>query len=71
MILFELLDNVGTAIEDPSHDSSRPTLKDLRKTKLTLKQINKLRMMRDVRRFEQEKRLITVKKQYGQPPAQG
>lgn len=68
MILNELLDNVGTAYEDPSHDNSRPTLKDLRKTKLTLKQINKLRMMSDVRRFEQQKRLKDIQRQYGQAP---
>jgi hypothetical protein len=70
MILNEILDNVSTAYDDPSQDHSRPALKDLRKTKLTLRQIQKLRMVSDVRRFEQEKRLTTIKKQYGVQPAQ-
>ena len=49
---------------DPKADNSVLRLKDLRKTKLTLMQISRLRMMNDVRKFEQEARIKDIQKQY-------
>jgi hypothetical protein len=46
-------------------DNSVPTIKDLRKTKLTLAQINRLRIMNDVRKLEIENKVETVQSQYG------
>jgi hypothetical protein len=43
-------------------------LGDLRKTRLTLAHLNRLRMANDVRKFEFEKKLETIKSQYGASP---
>jgi hypothetical protein len=52
---------------DPSEDNEIPKLDDLRKTKLTLGQINRLRLIRDVRNFELKSNLENIRKQYGRP----
>ena len=69
MILNELYEKAPQAYQDVSQDNSQPRLGDLRKTKLTLKQINKLRRLNDVRQFEFKERLKKVQRQYA-PPAQ-
>jgi hypothetical protein len=51
-------------------DNTSVKLNDLRKTKLTLKQINRLRIMNDIRKLEHEKKLETVQSQYKAPPSQ-
>ena len=56
-----------TKYMDPGHDNEVPKLSDLRKTKLTLGQINRLRLIRDVRNFEQRDNLKNVRAQYGKP----
>lgn len=50
-------------------DNSVKKLSDLRKTKLTLSQLNRLRIMNDVRKLEHEEKLKTVKNQYKAPAA--
>ena len=69
MILNELYQRSPEAYQDISQDNSQPTLGNLRKTRLTLKQINKLRQMNDVRSYEYKEKLKQVKKQYAPPPA--
>ena len=69
MILTELYNRSPAAYQDLSQDNTQPKLGDLRKTKLTLRQINKLRRMSDVRAYEFEEKLKKVKKMYA-PPAQ-
>jgi hypothetical protein len=69
MILNELYDRQPAAYQDVSQDNSQPTLKDLRKTRLTLRQINKLRQMNDVRAFEYKEKLKLIKQQYAPPAA--
>lgn len=69
MILQEMFDKAVPGLQDVQDDNSQPRLGDLRKTKLTLRQINKLRRMNDVRSFEYKEKLKQVKKQYS-PPAQ-
>ena len=51
MNLFELYERSPSAYQDVAQDNSQPRLGDLRKTKLTLRQINKLRKLNDVRKF--------------------
>ena len=60
MILNELYDRSPAAYQDVAQDNSQPRLGDLRKTKLTLRQINKLRRMNDVRSFEFKEKLKRV-----------
>lgn len=69
MILLELFTREREAYQDLAQDNSQPQLGDLRKTKLTLRQINKLRRLNDVRGFEFKERLQKVRRQYA-PPAQ-
>ena len=69
MILNELYDRSPQGYQDVAQDNSQPRLGDLRKTKLTLRQINKLRRMQDVRAFEFKEKIKRVQQQYA-PPAQ-
>lgn len=64
MILLELYEKTPSPYQDVAQDNSQPRLGDLRKTKLTLRQINKLRKLNDVRSFEFKERLKKVQKQY-------
>lgn len=54
---------------DEQEDGTVLKLSDMRKTKLTLGQINRLRMMMDVRKFEKEKKKEIVAQQYKAPAA--
>ena len=49
---------------DPEDDNSELKLSDLRKTRLTLLQLNKLRKMDDVRAFERADKIKYVQAQY-------
>ena len=64
MKLFELYDRAVPGYTDVSDDNSKAKWKDLRKTKLTLRQIRKLRKMADVRAFEKAENLKKVRAQY-------
>jgi hypothetical protein len=69
MIVDDLFEAARSPYQDLSQDNSQPRLGDLRKTKLTLRQINKLRRMQDVRAFEFKEKIKRVQQQYA-PPAQ-
>lgn len=69
MILNELYNRSPEQFQDLSQDNSQPRIGDLRKTRLTLKQINKLRQMNDVRSFEYKEKLKAIRQQYAPPPA--
>lgn len=69
MKLFEMFDPPVSGYQDTANDNSRPVWRTSRKTKLTLKQIRKLRKMLDVRNFEKNEHLKKVRKQYKQPSA--
>lgn len=69
MILNEIYQRQPEAYQDVAQDNTQPKLGDLRKTKLTLRQINKLRRMNDVRTYEFNEKIKRVKQQYA-PPAQ-
>jgi hypothetical protein len=69
MILNEIYSREPEAYQDVAQDNSQPTLNDLRKTRLTLRQLNKLRQMNDVRTYEYKEKLKQVKRQYAPPAA--
>jgi len=69
MILNEIYQRSPEAYQDLSQDNSQPQLNNLRKTRLTLRQINKLRQMNDVRSYEYKEKLKLVRQQYAPPPA--
>jgi hypothetical protein len=64
MILNEIYEKSPEAYQDVSQDNSQPQLGNLRKTRLTLRQLNKLRQMNDVRSYEYKEKLKQVKKQW-------
>lgn len=69
MILREFFQNEPSAYHDLESDNSRPTKDKLRKTRITLKQLNKIRRMNDLRKYEFEQKLKDIRIQYA-PPAQ-
>lgn len=69
MILNEIYERSPEAYQDLSQDNSQLELGNLRKTRLTLRQLNKLRQMNDVRGHEYKEKLKQIKKQYSPPPA--
>ena len=68
MILNEIYERSPEAYQDLSQDNSQPRLNNLRKTRLTLRQLNKLRQMQDVRSFEYKEKLKLVRQQYAPAP---
>ena len=69
MKLFEMFDPAIPGYQDLESDNSSPKWRESRKTKLTLRQIRKLRKMMDVRNYEKQNYLKKIHKQYG-PQAQ-
>ena len=69
MILNEFYNKDPDAYQDLEQDNSQLELGDLRKTHLTLRQLNKLRRMNDVRTVEYKEKLKLVRQQYAPAPA--
>lgn len=67
MNLFEFFSDLP-GYHSEKDDNTPPKLSDLRKTKLTLRQINRLRIMNDVRKLEHEQKLEKVRTQYKPAP---
>jgi len=64
VILQEVFEKDETGYYDPEDDNSQLKMSDLRKTRLTLLQLNKLRKMDDVRAYEQSEKVKNVQLQY-------
>jgi hypothetical protein len=71
MKLFEMFDAPVQGYQDVEKDSSQLKWKQTRKSKLTLRQIRKLRKMNDVRNYEHAQNLKKIRKQYQPAPAEG
>ena len=71
MKLLEMFDPAVPGMQDTGTDNSKIKYKESRKTKLTLRQIRKLRKMNDVRNFEHVTNLKKIRKQYQPAPAEG
>jgi hypothetical protein len=65
MKLFEMFEPPIAGYQDVESDNSIPRWRESRKTKLTLKQIRKLRKMMDVRSYEKQQYIKKVHEQYG------
>jgi len=66
MQLYEMFENPPAEYGSPEDDNTiLKGLKDMRKSKLTLAQLNKIRVMNDLRTYEKEKELEGVQAQYG------
>lgn len=64
MFISELFEPTPDGYRNEKEDSSVLKLSDVRKTRLSLAQINRLRTMNDVRKYEHEKKLTSISKQY-------
>lgn len=71
MLINELFDGRLPGYRTEKEDNSAVRLSDIRKTRLTLAQINRLRQANDIRRFEHEQKLKQVSKQYKAPVEAG
>lgn len=70
MLLNEMLqDTTPSAYRDEQSDKTSLKYGDVRKTKLTLAQINLIRKMNDQRKVEYAQKLKEIKLQYGAAPA--
>jgi hypothetical protein len=69
MNILEIFEPTPQGYNTEKEDNTVSNLSDLRKTKLTLKQLNRLRIMNDVRKLEHEQKLETVRTQYKAPVA--
>lgn len=68
MNLYEMFYTPPAEFMDQEDDNTiLKGLKDMRKSKLTLAQLNKIRVMNDLRTYEKEKELESIQDQYGAP----
>ena len=72
MNLLEMFDELP-GYRTEKDDNTALKLSDLRKTKLTLMQLNRLRIMNDVRKLEKEQNIEKIQAQYAIPaePTEG
>lgn len=68
MVINELFEPIKSGYNSAADDQTPMKLSDLRKTRLTLADLNRLRMANDVRKVEHETKLENISKQY-KPPA--
>lgn len=69
MFILEMFGSTQSGYTSEKNDKSIQKLSDTRKTRLTLQHLNRLRQANDVRKFENEKKIESVKKQYAAPSA--
>jgi len=68
MYLAEMFSDTPEEFKSEEEDNTQLRgLKDMRKTRLTLSQLNKIRVMNDMRRYEKEKKMDQIKAQYAAP----
>jgi hypothetical protein len=68
MYITELYEPAKPGYNSSADDQTPMKLSDMRKTRLTLADLNRLRMANDVRKVEHENKLEAITKQY-KPPA--
>jgi hypothetical protein len=64
MYVMEIIDAIPYGYRTEKDDNSKPSFFKSRQTRLTLAQINKLRILNDVRKFEREGKIDGIKNQY-------
>lgn len=65
MLLEDLFDKAVPGYQSLEDDNSQLQKSNVRKTRLTLMQINKMRQMNDVRNYEHKQKLRVIQDQYG------
>lgn len=65
MILYEFFSSDYRGYQNKENDNSRLQISDTRKTRLTLRQIQQLRVMNDIRDLERKNEVERLKSIYG------
>lgn len=71
MFITEFFNHAKQGYQSEKDDHDVAALTNTRKTRLTLQHLNKLRQANDVRKFEHEQKIKSVKKQYAPQAAAG
>lgn len=71
MLLVEFYNANQPAFQETNDDNSKPKYTELRKSRLTLKEINKIRRMHEVQSYERALDLKKIRKQYTPPQNTG
>ena len=64
MHITDIFEDIPPGYRNEKQDNSVTKMTELRKTRLTLAQIKRLRMMNDLKKFEEEKKIQYLSKQY-------
>lgn len=64
MFITDIFEDIPAAYRNEKQDNSVKKVGELRKTRLTLAQIKRLRMMNDLKKFEEQKKVEALSKQY-------
>ena len=64
MFITDIFEDIPTPYRTEKDDNSVKKMGELRKSRLTLAQIKRLRMMNDLRKFEEQKKVEILSKQY-------
>lgn len=64
MYITDIFEDIPTPYRTEKDDNSVKKMGELRKSRLTLAQIKRLRMMNDLRKYEEQKKIESLSKQY-------
>jgi len=64
MFITDIFEDIPAPYRDEKQDHSVKKMGELRKSRLTLAQIKRLRMMNDLRKYEEQKKVESLSKQY-------
>ena len=64
MFITDIFEDIPPGARTEKDDQSVTKMGELRKSRLTLAQIRRLRMMNDLRQYEEQKKVEAVSKQY-------
>jgi len=64
MFINDIFEDIPAPFRDEKKDQSVKKMGELRKSRLTLAQIKRLRMMNDLKKYEQQKKVESLSKQY-------
>lgn len=71
MLITEIFDPTPYGYNSEEEDNSSHSILSSRKTRLTLAHLNRLRILNDVRKLENEKKIEKLQKQYAAAPEGG
>jgi len=71
MYITDIFEDIPTPYRTEKDDNSVKKMGELRKSRLTLAQIKRLRMMNDLRKYEEQKKIESLSKQYKPAAAAG